>query len=275
MAFVYKFTDNMRGDAISIAESCEERVAMHSHSFFEFVYVVSGSANHIINDTPMVISQGDYFLIDLKSAHEYHKIEGGGDLKVINCFFLPRFIDRALDGATSFGDILNNYLIKFGYRKSLGEVAYKSYRDTDGTVGALMRKMLSEYEEKKPGYEEVLKNFLVCLLIYLVRNGEYAKDNGIVHPTRFIKEYVAENYMKAIKLSDASRELNFSLTHTSLSFKRDTGMTFRDYLTAVRMEKARELISSTDKTVSEVAFLVGYEDDTFFYKAFRKHFAHH
>ena len=78
--------------------------------------------------------------------------------------------------------------------------------------------------------------------------------------------------MNPITLSECSRELNLSLTHMSVCFKRDTGMSFRDYLTKTRMDKACELVRMTDKTVSEIAFLVGYEDDTFFYKAFKKHF---
>ncbi len=277
MAYIYKFNDSMKADMIAISESLEENVVMHTHSFFEFVYVASGSAEQIINSKKMTVSQGDYFLIDLKGAHEYKKIEGAGELKVINCLFLPSFLDRTLEGRAEFSEICDS-ILNYSNEYAPESVLFTPYRDKDGFVGGIMRRMLREYREKKNGYKEILKNLLSCLIIYLLRGGEIVEKDGEKmtrrphNPTKYIKKYVHENYMNEVSLSKIAEELGYSLTHVSLSFKKDTGMSFRDYLAFVRMERARELLSSTEKTISEISSLVGYEDDTFFYKSFKRYY---
>ena len=47
-------------------------------------------------------------------------------------------------------------------------------------------------------------------------------------------------------------------------------MTFREYLQNVRMKKASEMLEKTDKTIAEIASLVGYSDPAFFYRLFKK-----
>lgn len=47
-------------------------------------------------------------------------------------------------------------------------------------------------------------------------------------------------------------------------------MTFRDYLQKVRIKKACELLEKTDKTIAEIANIVGYSDPAFFYQIFKK-----
>ena len=270
MRTVYMPSDRLRGELIAIQECSAEVVSMHSHSFFEFVYVVSGKAEHTIDGRTMILSEGDYFLIDLKSTHTYRKISTSPGFSIINCLFLPAFIDPSLDRAGGFRDILDNYLVRFGNRRLSDGVTLSSYHDSDGFVGRMMGKMLLEYTERKKGYREVIRNLLVCLLVYLLRNDSGSLNSDTMNPTAYIKEYVLENYMRRISLSELARELNFSLTYVSLTFKKDTGVSFRDYLARVRMEKACNLLRRTNKTVSEIASRVGYTDDTFFYKSFKK-----
>ena len=256
------------GDApIALTECADGTVRMHSHTFFEFAYVVSGKAEHTINDRTFLLLEGDYFLINLNDSHGYRQIAGTDGFRIINCLFRPGFIDETLANAGSFGELLNDVLREYGPRNSR-HVTLRSYHDRDGFVGTLMRKMLTEYREKQTGYEELLRTCLISLLICLVRNDPEHGTRGTITP--FIKNYVAKHYAEPIGLSDLCRELNFSLTHLSVTFKAETGLSFRDYLIKVRMEKACRLLRTTDRTVSEVSALVGYSDPAFFYKAFRK-----
>ena len=259
----------LENSPFSIHECDNTSTARHSHDFLEFVYVVSGSAEHTINERSTIISKGDYFLINVNSTHEYRAIAGDEKFLIVNCLFLPAFIEPSLSDRGGLGEILDDFLVEFGHGDSLDSITDGSYRDQDGFVGTLVRRMLSEADEPRRGSAEMIRHLLICLLVCLVRN---AGDNadGTVGISRRIKKYVAENYMRRIRLSDISRELNFSLTYTSLCFKRETEMSFRDYLTKVRIEKACDLLRLTDKTVSEIASLVGYDDDTFFYRAFRR-----
>ena len=271
MKTVYMPSERLRGELVAIQECSKEIVSQHSHSFFEFVYVVSGQAEHTIDGRCMILSEGDYFLIDLKSTHSYRKISASPGFSIINCLFLPSFIDASLERVGGVRDILDNYLVKFGNRHFSDEVTLKSYHDSDGFVGKMMYKMLEEYTERKKGYREIIRNLLVCMLVSLVRHDSAALCESNTSVVAYIKEYVYENYMRKISLSEIAKELNFSLTYVSLVFKRESKTSFRDYLAKVRMEKACNLLCKTDKTISEIAGRVGYTDDTFFYKSFKSH----
>lgn len=260
----------VRESSIVLSECSDGTVHRHSHSYFEFAYVVRGRAEHTINDRTFLLSEGDYFLIDLDSTHEYREISGSEGFCIINCLFFPEFIDGTLTRAGSLQEIMNGYFQRFAGRKVDHRVALRPYHDQDGFLGVLVRRMLAEYREKRPGYEEILRNSLVSLLVCLVRNDPRLGDGEEECITKYVTEYVAKHYMDKISLSQISRVLNFSLTHVSLTFKREVGISFRDYLIKIRMEKACRLLRNTDKTISEISELVGYSDPAFFYKAFAR-----
>lgn len=266
---IFKRDDLMKGDDVAVQECANRVTERHSHDFLEFVYVLGGSAEHTINDRSTIISKGDYFLINIRSTHEYRAISGEEDFSVINCLFRPSFIEKSLSDRGGLEEILNDFLVEFGHGRDVRDITDGSYHDADGFVGTLMRRMLEEYEGRRRGSREILRHLLICLLVCLARN-EGDAVGAAPGIARAVKKYVAENYMRPLRLSTISRELNFSLTYTSLSFRRETDMSFRDYLTKVRVEKAADLLRLTDKTVAEIASLVGYEDDTFFYRAFRR-----
>ena len=270
MGTIYVMSEVLKKDKVVIRECSDDLADLHSHSFFEFVYVLSGRAEHTIDGRSMILSKGDYFFIDLKSTHAYRKITDDEDFKIINCLFLPSFIDSSLEKAAGLGEIIDNSLVKFASSAASSSVTAGSYHDADGFVGRVINQMLFEYAKKQKGYKDVIRNLLMCVLIYLLRN-DTGLDAGSKSITSYIKEYISENYMHELRLSDISKKLNFSLTYVSLMFKRDTHMSFRDYLAKVRMERACNLLRVSKKTVSEIAGHVGYVDDTFFYKSFKKY----
>ena len=64
--------------------------------------------------------------------------------------------------------------------------------------------------------------------------------------------------------------VNLSPNHFSTIFSQETGQTFIEFLTSVRMEKARELLRSTSMKTAEIAFAVGYRDPHYFSYLFKK-----
>lgn len=92
--------------------------------------------------------------------------------------------------------------------------------------------------------------------------------------TRVIDEarvYIQENYNNEdISLHSVASNVNVSPNHFSMVFKQETGETFIEYLTKIRMEKARELLLCTSMKTSEVGFEVGYRDPHYFSYIFKK-----
>lgn len=85
------------------------------------------------------------------------------------------------------------------------------------------------------------------------------------------RAYIERNYdQEDISLNKAAASVNLSPNHFSTIFNQETGQTFIEFLTEVRMERAKELLRSTSMKMSEIAFAVGYKDAHYFSYLFKK-----
>ncbi|MCZ8519830.1 MULTISPECIES: response regulator [Paenibacillus] len=84
--------------------------------------------------------------------------------------------------------------------------------------------------------------------------------------------YIEENYAdEALSLQSVCRHVLMSTSHFSLVFKQRTGETFVEYLTRVRLEKAKELLQEGDLKLYQIAERIGYSDANYFSMLFKKH----
>lgn len=86
-----------------------------------------------------------------------------------------------------------------------------------------------------------------------------------------IMEYVRLHCEENLSLSFLAKEFYLTPSYLSRSFKKQTGKNLVAYITEQRLEKAVEYIKEGKKTLTEVAFLVGYDDYTYFNKVFRRY----
>ncbi|HHV74936.1 MAG TPA: response regulator [Thermoanaerobacterium sp.] len=83
-------------------------------------------------------------------------------------------------------------------------------------------------------------------------------------------DYINKNYHKEVKLYDVAQMLSISYHYFSKMFKEETKCNFVDYITRVRIEKAKEFLQDETISVKEVCFKVGYNDPNYFSRIFRK-----
>lgn len=102
---------------------------------------------------------------------------------------------------------------------------------------------------------------------------EHGNNTGSYHRLiEMAKQYVVENCAGDVSLERVAREVGFSSFYLSKLFKKEEGINYKDYVISVRMEKAKELILEGKMNVSEVAVAVGYNNNTYFGKAFKNYF---
>jgi Response regulator containing CheY-like receiver domain and AraC-type DNA-binding domain len=85
------------------------------------------------------------------------------------------------------------------------------------------------------------------------------------------KKYIQENFAQPdISLHTVAEEVNVSPNHFSTIFRQETGETFINYITKIRMEKAKYLLATTSMRTSDVGYEVGYNDTHYFSYAFKR-----
>ena len=96
------------------------------------------------------------------------------------------------------------------------------------------------------------------------------KKQADTKPIRLAKQYIQQNYMKTISLEEISKFVGFNATYFSTLFKKENGNNFIDYLSEIRMNKAKDLLRETNLNIAVICEQVGYNDLKHFTKSFKK-----
>ncbi len=117
---------------------------------------------------------------------------------------------------------------------------------------------------------EQLYEWFISKISNVCRNILTKKEESTVDIIKKAQSLIAQNYAKDMVLDEVSKELQISPYYFSKLFKKRTGSTFIEYVTGVRMEKAKELLRNTTKSMKEICMEVGYSDANYFSRTFKK-----
>lgn len=92
----------------------------------------------------------------------------------------------------------------------------------------------------------------------------------LTRPVRSAKEYIAAHFREPVTLDALAEYAGLSANYFSAIFKKETGLSFVDYLAAVRMEEATRLLRTTNAGIREIANQVGYQEIRHFNRLFKK-----
>jgi two-component system response regulator YesN len=90
------------------------------------------------------------------------------------------------------------------------------------------------------------------------------------HRLQEIKRFIEEHYMDEISLKKAARIAGLEKKYFSTFFRRKVGVSFKHWLTQIRVTRAMELMKAEDYAISEVAYSAGFKDIRTFERAFKK-----
>jgi two-component system response regulator YesN len=102
--------------------------------------------------------------------------------------------------------------------------------------------------------------------IELVYSSQDARKVSQIRPAI---NYIDANYNKPVTLADVARASHLSVSRLAHIFKEQMGITIIDYLTSVRIERAKELLLATDQNCTEICFEVGYNNQSYFTRSFK------
>jgi AraC-like DNA-binding protein len=96
------------------------------------------------------------------------------------------------------------------------------------------------------------------------------QQNGEPPSITRAKEFIVENHEEDISLGQVAKAVNTSTFHFCKTFKKTTGLNFTEYVSRVRVEKAKNLLLNPNLRVSEIAYQVGFQSLTHFNRVFKR-----
>ena len=135
---------------------------------------------------------------------------------------------------------------------------------------------MEEYERREIGYQEIFRGKLLEIL--LIRLRKVVQKKALVSVRSHEKSalvleainYLEKNYRNKAPLSRFCEEKHYSIPYISRKFKKETELTFLEYLQKVRIRKSCELLIGSEMLIPEVANQVGYDDIKYFHQIFHK-----
>ncbi|SEW44375.1 response regulator [[Clostridium] fimetarium] len=180
------------------------------------------------------------------------------------------FVDSYFDGFGSnaiSSAIFRQYIIMDGYTvimKFLKTLNYPKEK-IDKSLKSMntVAEQLSSLEDCSKFYKSILKE-----VIDLRNKNSQKRYVALIEKAR---EYIHQKFsMSDLTLDKVASTVNVSPNYFSSLFNQETGMTFIEYLTDIRMEKAKDYLRCSGRKITDIGFSVGYQDSHYFSYIFKK-----
>ena len=242
----------------------------HAHEYMQIWYLVQGNCTHIVENVKHKLNTKNLLVIPPFVSHRF---EGQtDDVIFIGCEF-PLVLITEDKNNKSVLDF--TYLEVFETAILRTRPCYVPSVQCQLQIEHTLENMLTEFNGKEKYYEICLKADLLKLLTCIARDYEVNYKNEKI--TESYKEcieaslsYIDENFSKKIYIEDAAKAASMSESYFSYFFKKVTGQTFVEYISKLRIKKAKEMLKHTSMSVSEIGYEVGFNDSAYFNRVFKK-----
>ncbi|MFP4697291.1 MAG: AraC family transcriptional regulator [Eubacteriales bacterium] len=236
----------------------------HWHNDIEILLVVDGSVILKTWNKKYRLSKNDIFILNSNEVHSLFRTNEDNIILVIQ--FNPKFCN------TYFPQLQRIYF-KNQHIKKDRILCWSELRK-------YMVKIVKESHRKEKCYKLKLMSTLNLMICNLIEKLDYEEkdENELSTQQKNIERlnniilYIKENYMKKIYLKDIAEEVNLDMYYLSHFIKEHLGISFQEYLNKVRLEKAVELLMTTDLNNLDICLESGFSDYRYLNKMFLKEF---
>ena len=247
---------------------------MHAHEdLAELVFIFSGASRYLVHDRQVPVKSGDLLIYNRGVVHDEYAPRDSGI-----GYYCAGISDILLPGLSE------NMLI----RPRKDYVFHTGAHSEE--IRVLMEMMYDNLTRRVPNAERIcdsLMHALIDMVLLVVREqdtesaadtaggragtDEQAAERGPQEFSIQIKEYIDRHYREPLTLETIGTALHLSPWYLSHLFKEMTGYSPFQYLARRRIGEAQTLLISTDASITDIAFRVGYETQSYFNAQFTKH----
>ncbi len=226
------------------------------HPELEFHLIQRGNCQYFIGDVNYPCEKNSVLIMHRNEAHCYIQDDQAYAKNIALVFSAQLLSDRpaAMDAL-----------------RSLGSAHHLVLSDKQaGTAEYLLQRMADECESKDLGWMDITVNYIVAFLNILQKaaighiSGKENKDPIIQE----VLKYLQEEFTNMPSLTEVSNIFGLSAYTLSKKFKQYVGVGFLEYLIHMRIEEARRLLVETDMKVTDIAYEIGFDSLSTFYRDF-------
>ena len=248
-------------------KSSEENILIlpHWHDQLEILYLICGTLNFNINGETHFMTAGNLAVINSTQVH----FGNTSDKKT-------EFIDLVIDYDFIRSRTVDRCEVQFMLPMFTKHLFIKTFIDSEPDTAVLMENILKECENKRTGWELIVKAYLLNLTGVLIRDyTDYESKPKNVKALREIVEivnYIDEHYKEPDLIKRLPQIAGFDKSYFIRKFKYSLGTTPVLYINFIRLQKARDLLQLSTLSVSEVAFEVGFENPNYFTRKYKEYY---
>ncbi|MDP1442123.1 helix-turn-helix domain-containing protein [Priestia megaterium] len=232
-------------ETFSTLHTVNQNFPSHLHRCFELIFVVDGEMEVVINKRCLHLKTGQFLLI---LPYEIHSIITESQSQAKICIFSP-------DCVPTFRIMIENSYLE--------NPIFDLSSETKTLISRTLFKDNPHLLEQKAGLYLLLSELLEQTTLIKVEK----KDSELI-PS--ILSYIQEHFTEAISLKSIASTLGYSYNYLSKYFNKNIGTSFVDFLNGIRINYACYLLSNTEKNITEIAYLCGYENTRSFNRNFVK-----
>lgn len=236
----------------------------HWHPEYEILRILKGSFQLTIDGQLLIAKENDILFIEGGTLH-------GGIPD--DCIYECLVFDMRL--LVSNNKLCNKHIQQLIRHET--SVSLKLPNESD-TLNRIIDRLFLSMNEKRPGYEFIIQGSLYHLFGIIIE-AKLLKINDTAHPTaatlqinriKDVLNYIEDHYSEQISLEDMSKVAGLSPRYFCRYFRKMTQNTPMEYLNYFRIECACEQLAEMQLSITEVALNCGFNDISYFIKAFRK-----
>lgn len=225
---------------------------IHLHSFFEIEIILFGEGKIRLNDDVFDIKEYNVFFL---TPTDFHSVEVEKHTEILNISFDEKIISESALRKLMFTKTRKSY--------SLSPDEYKR-------IANAAEILKHEYEINGSSQKALLEYVIKCLLRKNNYSELYLSDDKHSGAIERALTYIELHFREDITLSKTAREIGYNPTYFSELFKLATGEGYVEYLTRMRINYAKTLLSG-GFSVSEACFGSGFGSLSNFFEVFKRH----
>lgn len=243
----------------------------HFHNYFEAMYVYEGICEHTINGKTSYLKMGDFCLLPPGTSHDIYVSDQS---IVIVMIISVSVIENTFKNPIYYKD---NQLAEF-FMKNLHFPSSSSYlmfhTGNDVDLKNIVIQMMLEYKNRYQEYGTMLYSYFSIFFAKLIRlysnSFEITNDSSRDPAKTFeIISYI-QNHHVDCTLNTIAERYHYTPEYTSKFIKEISGKTFSEILIEARLKQTINLLKTTNLSISDIAYQVGYNNTESLIRVFKK-----